>query len=211
MAAEFNLYVDVISKRLVLGLSNAGQFTFPDLNQGDSLALKIYPVRPTYSTVAPFYSLAGVSGLTVEVAVGPRAGNESLYAYTNTFTPVATAGYLSGELNLNTNALNTAIGTGDSIVTFLEIRLTESSSTRAVYQGQVKIVACVVGPGAAGELPEAATEYLTKAECYALFVKWVNSDTNSHGKPITLYAANGTTQRILGVSDAGEAQDDIVI
>ena len=119
---------------------------------------------------------------------------------------------LSGsKVAFSTSALNTAISTSDSITSYLEIILNDNGSKRQTLQSAVRINSCVVGPTGAVTLPGANTEYYTKAELDALFVKWVNSAAGSHGKTVTLYSADGGAQRILGVGDDGEATDDIVI
>lgn len=210
MGAELNLYNDVIGKRLVLGLSNAGEFTLPDFAQGDGITMRYFPCRPTYSARPPFFSLVDVSGLSLRVGVGPRAGASALLAAQNTWTPVAASGYLEATLDLNTTEMNTAVGVLDSINSYVEIRLNDGAE-RLVYQAQVKVVAAVIGPTGASDLPESVDSYYTRNELDALFVKWVNASVAARGKSITLTSASGAAQRIIGVSNDGEAQDDIVI
>ena len=206
MAAVISLYNDVVQNKLVKGLNNAEAFSFDDagIYQGSNLTLRWYPLQPTGSTVSP-YTLLSVTGLSLDVAIGARAGAESILARQNVWTDSGN-GYLEASLNLNTTELNTAIGTADSLATYFEIAMTESGATRTVYQEGINITSVVIGPGTAASLPSSAVEYLTAAQVRAEFVRWFN---NPAGATIELTSPDGNSTRLMGVNDDGTAQDEV--
>jgi hypothetical protein len=206
MAAVISLYNDVVNNRLVKGLTNAESFAFNSagIYQGSKLTLRWYPLQPTGSVTSPF-TLLSVTGLSIDIAIGPRAGAESILARQNTWVDSGN-GYLEATLNLNTSELNTAIGTSDSLSTYFEIAMTESGSTRTVYQESISVTSVVIGPGTAASLPSAATEYLTAAQVRAEFVRFFN---NPNGATIELLSPDGTRSRLMGVNDDGTAQDEV--
>lgn len=208
MAAEIILYNDILNGKLVRGLSDNGDFTLPSLVQYGSYALKVYPVYPT-KTFPPVFAKVDISGMTLTAGIGARAGNESLLAYQGTFSLNTTDRYFYANLDCNTSEMNTAIGTLDSISTYFELRLTESGVARVTYQTPVKVYGAVDHVTAGGSLPTAAANYLTREECEAMFVKWVNAAADA-GKTITLISPDGTHQRIIGVNDDASAKDDLV-
>jgi hypothetical protein len=112
-------------------------------------------------------------------------------------------------LDLNTSALNTAIGTDDTYSTYFEIRLSESGVKRVTHQAQLTINSVVIGPGSAGSLPTPEAEYFTKAEMFELFPQWDNTRVQSRGKCIRYSSADGTATRTHGVNNDKSPIDDL--
>ena len=146
MVAQLDLYNDVVNGKLVLGLSNSGAFSIPDLYAGTVVPIRFFPVRPTNSAFAPFYTLQDVVDLTLRIAIGPRGG--SALVDQETWVAVdatATVGkHLAGTLDLTGAGLTTALGSEESITSVLEIRITEDSNTRVSFQGQVRLYDTVI-------------------------------------------------------------------
>ena len=206
-ATPIDLYNDVVNNVLVLGLNNKERFNISSRSvfQGSKLPIRWYPVRPTNSVTAPFFTLLPVAGLTLDICIGPRAGSESLLARQNVWAENV-GGYLEATLNLNTAELNAAVGTSDSFSTFFEINLTDAGDERPVYQDTINIVPVVKGPGTSSSLPTAAIEYLTATQIRAEFVRFFN---NPVGSTIELTSPDGSHTRLIGCNDDGTAQDEI--
>lgn len=211
MASEFDLYVDITSNKLVNGLNSKDTFVFGQFFQGSVLKLKITPVTPTNSAARPFYSKVTLTNLNLKVAVGVRAGSPTLYANQYTWTKVydagASTGYFSADLTLNTNELNTAIGSSSELSTaFFEIQLSEDGLYRTVYQTGITILASVIDPSGSA-VPTPQTNYLTREECIEMFVRWSN---NASGKIIDLVSPDGASHRLIGVNNDKSAKDDLL-
>lgn len=217
MAAAIDIYNDILNNKLVLGINSQQPFTFGNLFQGSKLSIRYFPVLPIVGAVTgTFFRKVPLDNLTLEIAVGQRAGAESLEAFQGTWTPQTgpdaegVSGYFHGILDLNMAPLNSAIGSLSEYNTFFEIRLAENGDKRPTYQQQITITAVVLGPGAAGSLPTPAASYYTKAEIDALCVKWDNTGVSSRGKAIKLSSPNGTRKRIMGSNNDGSARDDLI-
>ena len=216
MAAAIELWNDILNNRLVQGIKSTTEFKFGTLFQGSKLSIRYFPVLPILGAIQPdYFKKVNLSNLTLEIAVGPRAGTESLLAFQDVWTKQTgpdsdgVSGYMYADLDLNTSALNTAIGTSDTYSTFFEIRLSESGVKRVTYQLGLNITSVVIGPGAAGSLPTPAQQYYTKAEIDELVVKWDNTVVQSRGKAVRLSSPDGTATRTLGVNDDKSPQDDL--
>lgn len=212
MAAELNLYNDIDNLLLVRGYNDSSQVTWDRWFQGSSIVLRYWPVRRIENKqTPPYYNGIAVAGLSLEVAVGPKAGAASLLAYTNTFTPVispvgGTAGYLTGTLNLNTSQMNTAVGSNASISTWVEIILNDSGDKRPVFQAEVTVHASVVDPTGAVSLPESVDQYLTRVEIEAMYCKKVNTDAFD----LILRSPGDVWGRQIGVQDDGTPTDNVI-
>ena len=146
MVAQLDLYNDVVSGKLVLGLSNSGAFAVPDLYAGTVVPVRYFPVRPTNSAFAPFYTLQDVTDLTLRIAIGPRGGTALVDQETwVVVAATSTVGkHLAGTLDLTGASLTTALGSEESVTSVLEIRITEGGNTRVSFQGQVRIYDTVI-------------------------------------------------------------------
>jgi hypothetical protein len=215
MAAEIELFCDIVNRRLVTGLNLRDAFQVPHIYQGDQIAFRVWPVKPTNTVLAPFYSKQVIDNFTLQFNVGARAGAESLLVSQTSWTKVydsgsSGTGYLSATVNFNTTNLNNAISTSDSYSTFLEIKLAESGVERVIWQQQLTIIACVQGPGSSAALPSPAADYFTKSDVIALLAQCVKYAGNPNGATLTFNSPDGGSQRTLGVNNDKSAQDDLV-
>lgn len=202
------LWNDIENNGLIGGPVDGGlwdaqevRFNSRKIYQASQLSFRWYPVKKSGLSS---YIRVPVSGITLDVAIGPRSGSEAILARQNVWTAHAD-GYLYATLNLNTTDLNNAI-TGDTLSTYFEIKMTENGNSRPVYQEAITLQSIVIGPAASSALPAAATEFLTRAQCEAMFVKWTE---NLAGNAIELTSPDGTRYRLIGVNDDGSAQDEI--
>jgi hypothetical protein len=203
------LWNDIVNNRLIVGPVGTGwdaqEFTFSaaKIYQGSKLSFRWYPIKP--SGLTDFVQVP-VEGITLDVAIGPRAGAEAALARQNSWTNSG-QGYLEATLNLNTTEMNTAVGSADSLSSYFEIEMSYGGDARPTYQEAITIISRVIGPAGAVSLPTAAVEYLTAAQIRAEFVAFVN---NAPGATIELTSPDGTRLRIMGCTNDGAAQDDIV-
>jgi len=214
VAAEIDLFNDIINERLVRSLTNEESFQFGTFHQGSKLSIRYWPLIPTYATRGAKFTKVGIHDLDIKVGLGPRAGGEGLlaaqFASSKVYDPGSPTGYIFFDLDLNTVAMNNAIGITDSLTTWFEIVLIDNGIPRVVYQQQVTVFAVVFDPAGVSVLPLGASFYFTSAEMDNQFVKWNNSHVGSRGKTVTLYSPDGTAIRIIGVRYDGSAQDDLL-
>lgn len=211
MSNALRLFNNVTTKQLIQGAQNESPFSLPPFFLNDSgtlIQLNLRRAADTPTLDAPL-AAASLSGATIKVAIGAApTGTQS------TPTPLAqvtltevTESQYEGTLNLLTAEMIAAIDTASqrSDLVF-EIQITDASGNR--YRGvqvrNVTVNACVIEDGSSLPLP--ATEYLTKAECEALFVKYLGD----LGRQITLRSEDGGWGRVLGVDNDGNAVDDVV-
>lgn len=213
MALEVDLYVDIVNSRLVLGLNNATNFVFGKIFQASALSLRIFPVKPTNTFSAPYFSQIDVSGLLVRASIGPAAGATALLASQDVWTKVTTPdpsglkNYFTAVLNLNTTELNAAISTSQTFASTFEIQLNESSAWRPVCQEAITVLATVWDTTGAVSLPGAAASYPTREEMKAMCVL---VDGNPNGRGFTLQDSAGGNKKIIYVSTDGELHTEAV-
>jgi len=212
MSAAITLYLDVENKALVTSLTNSSSFRgLATAYQYAYFNFYVVPVRPNGNITGTIYEKLDLDNLTIKMAIGARAGGEDLLAYTapGSWTKVYDSGssgpgYFSGAFDLNTTELNTAMGSSDSISSFFEIQLGDSSNYRTAYNAGITIYATVMTSGSAATLPTTADQFYTKEEVAGLFAKLYGSET------ITLQSPDGTRFRTLGIDNDGNAIDDLI-
>lgn len=220
-----DLYIDIQRQpgKLVPG-NGGGQPEVLGFFQGSHIPLRIFPMRSTGKISTAAHAACAITGFgDVRVAVGDRAGSGSPLAlagagssYTATAVSTPDADGLSNywqlELNLNTNELNTAIGTASERACFLEVSVSVGGSFRVVLQIPITIWASVYDQAGAISLPTASTEYYTKAELDALVVFWDNrAKAANAGKTILLTSPSGNTIRELGIANDGTPTDNVTV
>lgn len=208
-SAYIELWNDITNGILIVGPTatgwNGATFSLATLKiyQGSKLPFRWYPIKPSGLGQFEYVSL---DGITLDIAIGPRAGAEDIKARQNAWTQSADGRYLEAVLNLNTTPLNNAIDTSDTYTTFFEIEMSLAGDGRPVYQEQITIISRVIGPTAGAALPAAAVEFLTKAQQDARYVKYSG---NRNGATIDLPSPDGTHHRLMGCNNDGSAQDEI--
>jgi hypothetical protein len=211
MALALEMYLDCLEGRLVKGLSNQDEFVFNTVYQGSALQMRVYPVIPTFSGLAPFYSKLSLTNLDLQIVLGPRAGADAIKAAQYTWTKQTTndsdgkSGYFYATLDLNTSELETAIGSLDSITYYLEFRISESAVWRVAHQRQVTVISVVKNPTGAASIPTPAASYYTAAEIQNLFVRKIGLA----GETVIFTSPDGASTRELGCNDDKSGMDNV--
>lgn len=202
------LWNDIDNNKLVVGPVTNGKWdTTPvtlaarKIYQASQLSIRWNPIKPDgqFSFIK-----VPVSGITLDIAIGARAGVEAILARQNVWTAHAD-GYLYATLNLNTTDLNTAIGSNDALATYFEISMTENGNARPVYQELINITSVVIGPAGSSALPAAASQFYTKEQIDAIFVKFTG---NPAGATIELPSPDSAHSRLIGCNNDGSAMDE---
>ena len=130
--AEHVLYIDCDRAKSVQGSANSGEKPLLKFVQGDTPHLKIYLLQG-YDRIAAYTPIPTV-GITLEVALGIRIGNDSeIYAAQYTWTPSAD---LSDPYFEATAA--------DSALAYFEVKYFRDAVPTTVLSEQVKIWAAVI-------------------------------------------------------------------
>ena len=215
MQSVINLFNDVANNRLVEGLSSKTVVTLRDSYQGETLSFRIFPVVPIVgAVVAPFFSQVSVSNILYRMAIGARAGAESLLAAQPTWTAVigpdadGLSNYLYADLNLNTTAMNTAIGSLTTLDTsFFELQFSIASAPwRVGYQAPFRITATVMDVSGAISLPMPAANYPTWEQVGAAFVRRVGWA----GENFSMISQDGSKSGLVYWGDDGAFHSDAI-
>jgi hypothetical protein len=200
--AEHNLYIDIDRGEPVLGAADTSIAALPPFVQGDTLNLRIWLLKDFSRTTS--FTTIPVAGLTLQVALGTKVGNSTLY-YTQqfTWTPSTDLGqpYFSALFPMNTAALDTLLGGSSSTLCWFEVKMISDALPVTVLSKQVTVEAAVIKEGAltvpAGLTAlsaEAANAmyvkiihtghfYLMNANGYGIDM-WVDTDGTLHSDPI---------------------------
>ncbi len=188
--------------------------------QGQAVPFRIYPVVPlkaTQDVPNPGYTPVSLAGLNFELVIGPRAGSGGvgLASVDGGLWSVSTDGdgvqAWTATLDLNTSAMNTAIGNSDTLATYLEFRIAQDGGAvyKPVAQISVTVVASVRDPGAVPTPSTPDPTYITMAQALSLFVHWNNPIvTNNWGRNVILASPDGNRSRELGVGNDGSPIDN---
>jgi hypothetical protein len=203
--ALLGLVIDEQNKTLVSYLGSVLQI--PPLFQSNTISLRISVVDPTGLFTAP-YNLVDLNGNGLRVSVGDTptgtSGGPTPLALQDTFVWNAAGKYFAGDLPLNTTPIDGFLGSAASKPAYFEVNLTNGGNRTTILQTQFTLKAVVdellsVAPGA-------TDQFLTKAECLALFAKLIGDI----GQRQVFKSANGLYGREIGVNDDGSAMDNII-
>lgn len=195
--ALLKLWVDVERGVLVKSDRNADIMAVRNLVYGDSVTIEVMLLEPVNDAKNP-YSRVDPGPYALKVAVGLLEGTPD--AVQDTWTQTSGAdGKFEGVLSLSTSALQAAIAGQNSINRYLAVQLNSGTGFETVAQPQVAVFNRVIPPGTVAPVP--ADEYLTKAECFALFVQWINDP----GRKTTYVSTNGQYAVSIGCQDDASA------
>ncbi len=188
--AQHNIFVDLDRSVAVRGASDSSIAELPPFVQGDSLQLKVW-LLTGYSPLAS-YSKVPVSGITLQVAIGDKVGNDTNY-YTQQFTWTASEDlgqpYFAATLPLNTAEITTLIGSAASRQAWLEIKMIEGATPVSVLSQLVTVHAAVIKEG--GLTVPAELTPLSAEAANAAFVRVIHTGSfdlmNSNGKGVRVY------------------------
>lgn len=201
-----NLVVDRQNKRLVAVLGSITQI--PPIFQSNTVTVRVTVVDPTGSLTAP-YTTVDLTGYGCRVSVGATptgdSGGPAPLALQDTNPWVPAGKYFQGDLALNTVAVDSYIGTTASKSAFFEINLTNGGTRETILQVTFTLAAVV--DELTSTTPTPTDQFLTKAECLALFQKLIGDA----GQRLVLKSLNGVYGREIGVNDDGSAMDNIIV
>jgi hypothetical protein len=143
-----------------------------------------------------------VSALSLSIAVNDTYDDAAPLAYQNIWTKDEVDNVFSGELSLNTAALNSWIGSESSKAAYFEIAITEGTARSVIYIASITLQNAVTQSGAV--VPTPVDEFYTKAQADSQFVRKIEDGF------ITVQSPGGTYQRVIGVDDGGAAIDQIL-
>lgn len=197
------LSIDRQNKKLISVNGSVG--SMPDLFQSNIVTLQVQIFDPTGPTSlsAPTIVDAGTYGLRASVGATPAGTTGEIpVALQDTFTWDATNKWFTADLALNTSGVDTLIGAAPSVLAYFELNLTIAGGRNTILQTTFNLRAVV--DELAGTVPTPTDQYLTKAECLALFAKYINDA----GRTITL--TSPTTGKLieLGANDDGSFEAD---
>jgi hypothetical protein len=199
------LFVNWFTKSLQISNTNGGLFVLPEFNKYETVPFAITIVEPALNARGvDRFSTVSIAPLSLSVAIHSGFDTVSPLAYQTTWTKDQTNNIFSGELALNTSAMNTFIGSGDTAQGYLEIEIQEGTARSKIYRAQVDLKNAVTQVGSA--VPTPVDEYLTKAQTTAQF--WPK--VGRAGEQVTITSPGGIYQRIFGVDDGGNAVDQIL-
>jgi hypothetical protein len=185
---------------------NGSVSSMPDLFQSNTVTLQVQIVDPA-STQIGTPSIVDMGTFGLRAAVGPSpmgTTGPTLLALQDTFTWDSANKWFTADLALNTTGVDTYIGSQPQASAFFEINLTYAGGRITILQ--VPLLLRAVCDELTGTVPTPTDQYLTKAECLALFVKYINDA----GKTITL--TSPTTGKLveLGANDDGSFMADSI-
>jgi hypothetical protein len=200
--ATRKLFVNFLKKTLQISDINGGAFILPPFNKYEAVPFEIVIVEPSSSRGIDRFTRMDVSALSLSVAINDTYDDASPLAYQNTWTKDEVDNVFSGELSLNTAALNTYLGSDSSKAAYFEIAISEGTARSVIYIASVTLQNAVTQSGAV--VPTPVDEYYTKAQADSQFVRKIENGF------VTVTSPGGTYQRVLGVDDGGAAIDQIL-
>lgn len=204
MAARY-LFPNWASKVLQISDLNGGIVTLPAFNKYEVIPFKVVIVEPDLGAIGlPKWSRVDISNLSLSMALNDTYDDASPLAYQNTFSKDESTNVFSGDLSLNTAALNTWIGSSDYKEAYFEIEIQEGTNVSKIYQATVRVKNSVAQVGAT--VPSPVDEYFTKAQTTSQFIQKIMAA----GEQITITSPGNVYQRILGVDDGGNVIDTVV-
>lgn len=199
-----DLFIDIDRGELVTGPTDSTIAAMPPIVQGDSLPLRIWLLRG-YSRLLTEYESVPVAGLTLQVAIGRRVGDETEY-YTQQFSWTASddlaQAYWEAVLPTNTAEITTLLGSGSSATAYFEVKVVEATP-RTVLSKLVTVLASVIK-----EEGLVVPEGLTPLSAEAALVLFLQRDIQG---AITLYNEETGYGVRLSCGPAGEFQTEIII
>lgn len=203
--ATRKLFVNLATKKLQVSDAKSSEFVLPWFNKYETVPFEICIVEPSLVALGlERFSRVDISAVSLSVAINDTFDDATPLAYQNTFTKNEDTNVFSGELSLNTSALNTYVGSADSKTAYFEIEIQEGTARLKIFTAVVTIQNGVTQVGTVA--PSPVDEYVTKAAADAQYVRKVMPA----GEQITITSPSGTYQRILGVDDGGAAIDIIL-
>lgn len=195
------LFVDCDRSECVTSATDSTIVDPPVFTQGDILTLRI-TLLTGFTRLTP-YTPTPVAGLTLEVAIGVKVGNATLYyASQFTWTPSGDLAqpYFEGDLSLATTEITTLLGGNPTAKAFFEVKVIEGGEPWTVLQKQIDVNAAVIKDG--GMSPTVSPTPLSAETANALYLQ--RTIPCSASNPIILQ--NGSVTMALYLDTDGSFQ-----
>ncbi len=202
---NLDLYLDATRKQLVYGPTSPTRIALPFFGKSDSVNLRIQLLNVNASGgYATPYTIINTATKPdgLKVSVGSLGGASPL-ASADLTTFDSTYNFFTGTLDLNTSALNTAVGSSSTYATYLEIKALDGSDYVTLASDALTIRNYVYNPAGA-TVPDPSDSYYTSAQIISGFV----AKMGAAGDTIRLLSPDGTKAVILGCRDDGTFQVD---
>lgn len=203
--ATRKLFVNWATKTLQISDKNGSPFVLPNFNKYEVLPLEIVVVEPDLTSISLLrFSRVDISNLSIAVSLNDTYDDAAPLAYQSTFTKDETLNVFTGDMSLNTSALNTWLSTTESKSAYFEIEIQEGTNVSKIYQATVTVKQSVAQVGAV--VPSPVDEYYTKAQSDQQFLKPISPAGVHH----TITSPSGNYVRIFGVDDGGNVIDQVL-
>jgi len=174
--------------------------SLPPLFQSNVKTIRVQVVDPTGNPMNP-YSLVDLAGYGLRASVGDTptgtAGGPTPLALQDTFVWNAAGSYFQADLALNTIAIDGFLGAAPAKQAYFEINLTFAGNRTTILQTIFQLKAVV--DELTSVAPTPTDQYLTKAECNALYAKKIGLP----GERQVYTSASGLHQIEKGCNDDG--------
>ena len=210
MAVPLKLAIDRQNKKLVVtGAVPGSVAALPPLFQGNSVDLEVTILDPS-GLITSDYSRVDFTGKTLRVAVGQTPtgtpGGPAVLAIQTSFTYDSAANALrySGNLALNTAAIDAFLGAAASATAYFEVNVVDSGNRSTILQATFNLMAVV--DEAATTVPSPVDSYYTAAETDSRYVR----KEFAAGDVILMTSADGTKKGLVYWGDDGSFHADPV-
>ncbi len=199
MGSLLKLTVDRQNGKLIS--FNGSVSAMPDLFQSNTKTLQVQFVDPA-PTPLQIPTVADMAAYGLRASVGSKptgsSGGPTPLALQDTFTWDAVNKWFTADLALNTTAIDTYIGSADSIQAWFELNLTLAGTRTTVIQTTFTLRAVV--DELISNVPTPTDVYLPKSEILALLAAKLDK---------VMKSPSGTWARELGIGDDGTPTDNI--
>jgi hypothetical protein len=202
--ANVDLYINVTTGQTAASTTDASIAPLPAFVQGDTINFRVYLIQTTGRFVAP--TRVATTDLTLQMALGRKVGNATEY-YTQNLTTWdeneddASDPYWSGQLPMNTEAIDDLIGSATFGEATFEVKLIIDGLPTTVLSKSVRIQAAVIKEGGFTEPTEPTPMSVEVAN--ALYVK-----QSGFQGTLRLISPDGTKQADLYYGDDGALHVD---
>ena len=201
------LFLDLDRSEPVVGVSNSSIAQLPAFVQEDSLPLRI-TLLTGFSRISNYIKVP-VSGLTLEVALGAKIGNDSVL-YTQQFTWTASTDlaqpYFEAVLPMNTNEIDDLLGENPSARAWFEVKVLDGGAPRTVLSKLVTVQAAVIKNGSI--IAPALPTPLSAEAATAMFLQREIPCTSSN--PLVLVNTNTGYKTAIWPNDDGSLHSELL-
>lgn len=192
-----------LEKRLQISNQNGGGLNFPPLAKYECIPFKWIIVATDPDALT--YGKIPIDNLSLLVTIADVFDDATPLAQYGAWTKDLTEQSFYGELDLNTPAMNTFLGSSAQTQAKFSIILTEGTARTEIWQSDITIRGSVVAP--AYTSPDPLTRYLSADEIESQFVKFYNAP----GRDVTFVSPSNLKARTIGgVTDGGSFTDTVL-